>query len=162
MELMYHETQTPLEIRFSENQANLSASRQRLLQQIMGEPQENFFLSSREMGKRYGVDSATIVRTIQAMGYERFADFVHDLRHHFVKRITPYTAMKAATQKHQSVADHILQSVETDLKNLSLLKTNLDVEMIVGIARQIHRTRRVIVVGIDYAGRSGAAASRRR
>jgi DNA-binding MurR/RpiR family transcriptional regulator len=146
-----NDTQTPLEIRFDETQINLSASRQRLLRQILSEPHETFFLSSREMGKRYGVDSATIVRTIQAMGYEKFADFVHDLRNHFVKQITPYTALKAATQKNQNVADYVRQSIETDLNNLNALKAVLDVEMVIELAKQIHRTRRIVVVGIDFA-----------
>ena len=150
-EITKSEVQTPLEIRFIENQTNLSASRKRLLHQILGEPHETFFLSSREMGKRYGVDSATIVRTVQAMGYEKFADFVHDLRNHFVKQITPYSAMKVATQKHQSVANYVQQSIETDLNNLITLKAGLNVEMILDLAKQIHQTRRIIVVGIDYA-----------
>lgn len=145
------EIQTPLEIRFIEAQTNLSSSRKRLLNQILSEPHETFFLSSREMGRRYGVDSATIVRTIQAMGYEKFADFAHDLRNHFVKQITPYTAMKAATQKNQSVADYVHQSLETDRENLNALKAGLDVEMIIELAKQIHRTRRIVVVGIDFA-----------
>lgn len=146
-----NDTQTPLEIRFDETQINLSASRRRLLRQILSEPHETFFLSSREMGKRYGVDSATIVRTVQAMGYEKFADFVHDLRNHFVKQITPYTALKAATQKNQNVSDYVRQSIETDLNNLNALKAGLDVEMVVELAKQIHRTRRIVVVGIDFA-----------
>lgn len=145
------DVQTPLEIRFVEAQTNLSSSRKRLLNQILSEPHETFFLSSREMGKRYGVDSATIVRTIQAMGYEKFADFAHDLRNHFVNQITPYTAMKAATQKNQSVAAYVHQSLETDNENLNALKSSLDVEMIVELAKQIHRTQRIVVVGIDFA-----------
>lgn len=143
--------QTPLEIRFIESQTNLSSSRKRLLQQILGEPHETFFLSSREMGRRYGVDSATIVRTIQAMGYEKFADFAHDLRNHFVKQITPYTAMKAATQKNQSIADYVRQSLETDTENLNALKAGIDIEKVIELARQIHRTRRIVIIGIDYA-----------
>ena len=143
--------QTPLEARFVEAQTNLSASRQRLLRQILDEPHESFFLSSREMARRYGVDSATIVRTVQAMGYPKFADFAHDLRNHFVTRITPYRSMKAAAQKNRSVADYVHQSVEQDLENLNALKANLDVDKIIGLAKQIHRTRRIIVVGIDFA-----------
>ena len=77
------ESQTQLEVRFIESQGNLSASRKRLLNQILSEPHKTFFLSSREMAKRYGVDSSTIVRTVQAMGYVKFADFVDDLRNHF-------------------------------------------------------------------------------
>src|SRR5437868_15515655 len=65
---------TSLEARFLEAKRHLSSSRQRLLNQILEEADETFFLSSREMGNRYNVDAATIVRTIQAMGYQKFAD----------------------------------------------------------------------------------------
>lgn len=143
--------QTQLENRFFSTQESLSSSRQRLMRQIMDEPQETFFLSSREMGRRYGVDSATIVRTIQAMGYKKFADFAHDLREHFVTQITPYTAMKAATQTSRSVNSRVNQSIEQDLENMNSLKASLDAERIVEFARQILRAQRIIVVGVDYA-----------
>ena len=81
---------TSLGSRFLDSQADLSSSRQRLLRQILDESSETFFLSSREMGRRYNVDSATIIRTVQALGYEKFADFAQDLREHFVTQITPY------------------------------------------------------------------------
>ncbi|MBA4124842.1 MAG: MurR/RpiR family transcriptional regulator [Acidobacteria bacterium] len=144
-------TQTPLEARFTEARTNLSASRQRLLRRILDEPHEAYFLSSREMARRYEVDSATIVRTVQAMGYPKFADFAHDLRAHFVTQITPYMAMKAAAQKNRSVADYVHQSIEKDLENLNALKAGLDVNKVAELAKQIHRTRRIIVVGIDFA-----------
>jgi DNA-binding MurR/RpiR family transcriptional regulator len=145
------DSQTPLESRFIAAQPNLSSSRQRLLRQILDEPHENFYLSSREMGRRYGVDSATIVRTIQAMGYQKFADFAHDLRNHFVTQITPYTAMKAATQKHRSIAGYVSESLETDVGNLNELKAGMNVDKVVELAKQIYRTSRIIVVGVDYA-----------
>lgn len=143
--------QTSLESRFTEAQTNLSASRQRLLRRILDEPHETYFLSSREMARRYDVDSATVVRSVQAMGYQKFADFAHDLRNHFVTQITPYTAMKAAAQKNRSVADYVQQSLNQDLENLSALKVGLDVQQIADLAKQIHRARRIIVVGIDFA-----------
>jgi len=142
---------TSLEARFAEAKRHLSSSRRRLLDQILQEADETFFLSSREMANRYGVDAATIVRTIQAMGYQKFADFSRDLRNHFVTQITPYTAMRAATQKSRSVADYINQSIEKDLENLNLLKAGLEVDKIIELAKQIHVTRRIIIVGIDFA-----------
>ena len=145
------DAKTPLETRFSEAQSNLSQSRQRLLRRILDEPHEAYFLSSREMARRYAVDSATIVRSVQAMGYQKFADFAHDLRNHFVTQITPYAAMKAATQKNRSVADYIHQSIDQDLENLNALKNGLDVNKVVELAKQIHRSRRIIIVGIDFA-----------
>ena len=143
--------QTSLEVRFAQSKKSLSLSRQRLIKQILSEPHEIFFLSSRELAKRYGVDSSTIVRTIQALGYEKFADFAHDLRHHFVKQITPYSSMKAAAQKNSSVTDYVLQSINQDLENLRALKETIDPNKVVSLAKQIHRARRTLVVGIDFA-----------
>src|SRR5246500_3521448 len=81
---------TALEARFSKSQSKLSTSRKKLLRLILENPEDTFFLSSRELAKRYKVDAATIVRTIQALGYAKFADFAADLRAHFITHITPY------------------------------------------------------------------------
>jgi DNA-binding MurR/RpiR family transcriptional regulator len=142
---------TQLGARFFDTHADLSPSRQRLLRQIIDESDETFFLSSREMGRRYNVDSATIIRTVQALGYEKFADFAQDLREHFVTRITPYSAMKAAEQTSQSIADRVRQSVGQDLENLNSFRANLDADKIVEIAKQINQARRIVVIGIDFA-----------
>jgi DNA-binding MurR/RpiR family transcriptional regulator len=140
---------TSLEVRFA--QAPLSRSRRQLVREILDNHEETFFLSSREMAKRYNVDVATIVRTAQALGYERFADFASDLRRHFVKQITPYTVLKAATRERRSVPDHIRHCVERDTENLSVLRSSLDVDRVVELAKLIHRARRILVVGVDLA-----------
>jgi DNA-binding MurR/RpiR family transcriptional regulator len=145
------EPQTKLEVRFLESETSLSSSRKRLLNKILSEPHESFFLSSREMARRYKVDSSTIVRTVQAMGYEKFADFIDDLRNHFVEQITPYSSMKAAAQKKGSVDDYIHQSIDQDLENVNAFKAGLDAEKIIELVKQIHHTRRIIIVGVDYA-----------
>ncbi len=142
---------TPLGVRFLKTMADLSSSRQRLLRQILDESNETFFLSSREMGRRYNVNTATIIRSIQALGYEKFADFAHDLREYFVTGITPYSAMKAAVETDQSVADRIRRSVEKDVANVSEFRANLDPEKIIDIANRINLAQRIIVLGIDFA-----------
>lgn len=143
--------QTSLGTRFRETHSNLSASRRKLLGKILDEANETFFLSSREMGQRYSVDSATIIRTIQALGYEKFADFVQDLREHFVTTITPYSAMKAAEETSRTVADRVVQSVDKDLENLNSFRAGLDPDKIVDLANRINLARRIVVVGIDFA-----------
>ncbi len=142
---------TPLEIRYARSQAKLSRSRKKLLGMILENPGDTFFLSSRELAKRYDVDAATIVRTIQALGYGKFAEFVADLRSHFIMRITPYTALKAASQERRSPADRIRHGVEMDLRNLQSLRTGLDPERIIALSRLVKRARRIMVVGIDLA-----------
>jgi DNA-binding MurR/RpiR family transcriptional regulator len=142
---------TPLEVRFAQTQSSLNPRRQRLIRSMLDNPEETYFLSSRELARRYNVDAATIVRTIQALGYDRFAAFASDLRRHFVTRITPYTVMKAAAREKRSIADHIRHSIERDAENLNVLRSSLDPDRVVGLAKSIHRARRIVVVGVDLA-----------
>ena len=140
-----------LEARFTKSRSQLNARRQRLLRHIIDSADETYFLSSREMAKRYHIDATTILRTTQVLGYETFADFAADLRQHFVTRITPYTVLKAATREKRSLEDHIDQSLDKSLQNLNILKSDLDRKLVVQFAKQIKRSRRVLVVGLDFA-----------
>ena len=140
---------TSLEVRFAESP--LSGSRRRLIREILDNHEQTFFLSSREMAKRYNVDAATIVRTVQALGYERFADFAADLRPQFVNHITPNTVLKAATQQRRSVIDPEQLCLERDVESLSVLRSSLDASRLLELAKRIHGASRILVVGVDLA-----------
>ena len=142
-------SRSSLEVRFAKSP--LSGSRRRLIREILDNHEKTFFLSSREMAKRYNVDAATIVRTVQALGYERFADFAADLRQHFVNHITPYTVLKAATQQKRSVSDQVQHCLERDVESLSVLRSSLEADRAVELAKKIHNARRIVVVGVDLA-----------
>lgn len=143
---------TALEARFAGAQSRLNPRRQRLIRAIFDSADETCFLSSRELAKRYNIDASTILRATQAMGYESYADFASDLRQHFVERITPYAALKAATREKRSVEDHVEHALEKSLDNLNALKSELDRRRVIELARVIKRSRRVLVVGLDFAG----------
>jgi DNA-binding MurR/RpiR family transcriptional regulator len=142
---------TALETRFAQAQTRLNPRRKQLVRAILNSPDETCFLSSRELAKRFNVDAATIVRTTQVLGYESFADFAADLRQHLVARINPYTVLKAATRERRSLADHIDHSLEKALDNVNTLRTGLDKKLAIELAGRIHRSRRVMVVGVDFA-----------
>jgi DNA-binding MurR/RpiR family transcriptional regulator len=142
---------TAIESRFAEAQSRLGAHRQQLIRAIVDHCEETCFLSSRELAKRYHVDAATVVRTVQALGYRKFADFAGDLRQHLMTRLTPYTVLKAATRESASVADHVEHSLDKAVDNLNQLRTSLDRDRVVELAKLIHRSRRVLVIGVDFA-----------
>lgn len=144
-------TSSPVEDRFARARLRLNPRRQRLLRAILDAADETCFLSSRELAKRYNVDATTILRTTQVLGYKSFADFSTDLRQHFVARITPYAALKAATREKRSVADHIDHALDKALENLNILESDLDRQRLIELARLIKRSRRVLVVGLDFA-----------
>lgn len=135
----------------AESDGRLNNTRRTLLRAVLDNPAETYFLSSRELAKRFEMDTATVVRTVQVLGYEKFADFSADLREHFVKHITPYRVMKTAAEEGRSPADHVAASLEKDLDNLMELQGRLDVKVALHTARQILRADRVVVVGLDYA-----------
>ena len=142
---------TALENRLAQAQSSLNSSRSRLLHSILDHAEDNYFLSSRALAKRYEVDKATIVRSIQALGYERYAEFAADLRSHFVSRITPYTLMKSAAREKRSVADHVAHSFEMDVHNLQALRSRLDSTQVIQVAKRLGRARRIMIVGVDFA-----------
>lgn len=140
-----------LETRFAEARNQLNPRRQRLLRAILDSADETCFLSSREMAKRFHIDATTILRTTQVLGYTSFAEFAADLRQHFISCITPYTVLKAATREKRSVEDHIEHSLDKALENLNTVKADLDRQGIIAVAKLIKRSRRVVVVGLDFA-----------
>ncbi len=142
---------TDIDQRFAAARPKLNARRQRLVRAILDASEETCFLSSREMAKRYHVDATTILRTTQVLGYKSFADFTADLRRHFVARITPYTVLKAATREKRSVKDHIDHTLDKALGDLDIVKTSLDRERIIELAKLIKRSRHIVVVGLDFA-----------
>ncbi len=140
-----------LETRFAEARNQLNPRRQRLVRAILDSADETCFLSSREMAKRFHIDATTILRTTNVLGYGSFAEFAADLRQHFISRINPYTVLKAATREKRSVADHIDHSLEKAIDNLNILKSDLDRQRVIALAKLIKRSRHVIVVGLDFA-----------
>ncbi len=143
---------TLLEERFGRAETVLSRGRRGLVQKIIEDSDETYFLSSRELAKRYGVDVGTIVRTVQALGYTRYADFIADLRAHFVVRMNPYTVMKAATRKsRQSLSQHVRNTIELGAHNLNAMRSELDLKRVVELAKRIGRSRKIVVVGADLA-----------
>ena len=143
--------QSPLELRILRADRQLNSRRRRLLQSIMENARESCFLSSRQLAQRYRVDPATIVRTAQALGYERFGDFARDLRGHFLQTLTPYAVMQAVASRQTTLHERVRQTLHEDLDRLRALQSSLVPELVIALARQIHASRRIVVVGVDLA-----------
>jgi len=142
---------TPLEQRMQQAEGKLSARRKRLLLSILENAEDTYYLSSRKMARRYNVDAATIVRTIQVLGYDQYAEFVSDLRSHFVSRITPYRMMRSATREQCSVDGHVQHSLEMDRANLESLREKVPPARVVELARRLDKAQQIVVVGVDLA-----------
>ena len=151
MHHIVHNGQSPLEQRILRSERQLNHRRRRLLQSILENAQESCFLSSRELARRHHVDTATIVRTAQALGYERFGEFVKDLRGHFLHTLTPYAVMQAGASRKTTLHERVRQTLHEDVDRIRGLQSSLVPELVIALARQIHKSRRIVVVGVDLA-----------
>ena len=142
---------TPLEQRIQLASSKLSARRRQLLESILEHAEETYYLSSRKMARRYGVDAATIVRTVQALGYDEYSAFASDLRSHFVTRITQYQVMRSTAREQRSIHEHVLHSLEMDRANFDSLRNNVSPARIVELARRLDKAQQIVVVGVDFA-----------
>jgi DNA-binding MurR/RpiR family transcriptional regulator len=137
--------------RLEESLARLKGSRRRLAGAILSESPETYHLSSHDLARRYGVDAATVIRTVQALGYGTFAEFAADLRRHFVRSVTPASILRDAARGRGTAADHVRRSLESDAAGVRALAEALPARDVVEAARQIRAARRVMVVGVDLA-----------
>ena len=128
---------------------NLPDGRRRLVDGILEHLDETVFLTSPELAERFDTDPATVVRTVQALGYLGFADFARDLRSYFLSRVNPYRVMAAEAEDHKGAAHHVRASVQRDLQNVQRVHDRLDPAALAELGERVARCRHVIVVAGD-------------
>src|SRR5204862_2862606 len=57
----------------------------------------------------------------------------------------------SAAREKRSIADHVEHSLEMDLNNLQALRASLHADQVIQLAKRLHRARRIMVVGVDFA-----------
>jgi RpiR family transcriptional regulator, carbohydrate utilization regulator len=144
---------SPLERRIGGAHNVLSRKRRELLQRILSDSDQTFFLSARQLAKRLAVNPATIIRTVQALGYHGFSDFAEELRHHFVTHVTPHATMTKSTNEPLSVEERVRQSFDNDIARIGYVGAALDMEALKEAASHINKAQRVFIAAddINYA-----------
>ncbi len=127
----------------------LPDGRRRLVDGILEHLDETVFLTSPELAARFETDPATVVRTVQALGYAGFADFARDLRSYFLSKVNPYRVMVAEAEDHKGAAHHVRASVQRDLQNVQRVHDGLDPAALAELGERLSRCRHVIVVAGD-------------
>ncbi len=134
----------------SERLSALTPKRQETIRPVLEHPRSFVLLSVRDMAARLGSDPATIVRIARSMrfpSYRSFQQFLHELS---IASATSLDSMQAAP-KGSGVTGAIHDSLDHDIQNLNALRNSVDVPRIARLARRIHASRRLILVGGDLA-----------
>lgn len=129
----------------------LAPSRQEIARRILAEPRTYVLLSLRTASRQLKIDAATLLRTVQAMGFKRYHDFQQYLHDRSIAFSTALDAMEQSSDHGNSVEALIGKSIDRDIENLRQLRSSLDRERIVALANKLHVARRILVFAGDMS-----------
>jgi DNA-binding MurR/RpiR family transcriptional regulator len=129
----------------------LSSGRRETLRQVLENPREFVLPSVRAAAARLNIDPATLVRTVQRLGfdgYRAFQNYLHDLS---IANATSLDGMQNNDRNTSKDIDPLRDTLEQDVKNLNELYNGVDKLRFHALARKIHSARRVLILGGDLA-----------
>jgi DNA-binding MurR/RpiR family transcriptional regulator len=130
---------------------HLAPSRQEIVRQILAEPRTYVLLSLRAASRRLKINAATLLRTVQAMGFARYHDFQQYLHDRSIAFSTALDGIEQTSDQGNSVEALIGKSVDRDIENLRQLRGSLDRERIVALAIRLHAARRILLFAGDMS-----------
>ena len=128
----------------------LAPSRQEIVRQILAEPRTYVLLSLRTASRQLKVNAATLLRTVQAMGFKRYHDFQQYLHDRSIAFSTALDALENS-EDGNSVEALIAKSIDRDIENLRSLRSTLDRPRLVALANKLHGARRILVFAGDLS-----------
>ncbi|MET9671280.1 SIS domain-containing protein [Streptomyces sp. NPDC006475] len=121
----------------------------RVLRFLGREPQLAAYASAREIAERAGVNTSTVVRTAQQLGYEGWPALRHHLRSHYIASMSSGEA--APPPAGPADADSVAAILRQDAANLQTLTTDDTLAAIRAMAAAIDASRRTLIIGSGLA-----------
>lgn len=118
---------------------------------VLENPRKFVLLSSRGLARELKTDSATMVRIVRGMGFENYRDFQRCLHEVSIATATSLDFMQAGTTNGTSSAEKMTASLDQDFRNLTELRNSISLKQLDALARRIHSSRRILILGGDMA-----------
>jgi RpiR family carbohydrate utilization transcriptional regulator len=128
----------------------LSEKRQSIIRPVLESPREFVLLNVRDMGRRLATPPTTIVRIVQALGFESYKDFQHYLHDLSVTSATILDSMQAARNTGQP-PKFLRDSRKQIQQNLDFVMNQIDLQQVLKTATRIHEANRILLLGGDMA-----------
>ena len=128
----------------------LSGKRQQIIRPVLESPREFVLLNVRDMARRLSTGPATIIRIVQAMGFEGYKDFQHYLHDLSVTSATILDSMQVSGNAANRPT--FLRSARKQLhQNLAFVQDNVDLQQVLNIATRLHGAKQILLLGGDMA-----------
>ncbi|HJW84858.1 MAG TPA: MurR/RpiR family transcriptional regulator [Anaerolineae bacterium] len=124
--------------------ADLSPSYQRLADFLMDHPYEAAFMTATQLGKQLEVDTATVVRFAQKLGYPGYPDLLGEVQAEVRERFARYFQ---PVGHGEQAADVFRASIRQDVTNIEQFDLGLDDQTLKRVADVINTAGRILVAG---------------
>jgi DNA-binding MurR/RpiR family transcriptional regulator len=121
------------------------------MQRVLENPRQHVLSSIRTLAKELKAQPSTVLRAVQAMGFDTYKDFQRYLHELSVIVATPLDLMKESKNTNSGITGHVSQTLDDALKNLRTLRNSLDPAQLERLAKQIYRADRILIIGGDLA-----------
>ncbi|SRR5712692_798026 len=131
----------------------LNPSRQQLVFPILEHPYDYVLLSARELARRLKRDSATLVRTVRAMGFRNYREFQQYLQELSIAHATPLELMQRAVTPNAKFPAYARESLDRDIRHLQMFRQTLDSDFkrVFAVTRKFYSARWILILGGDQA-----------
>jgi DNA-binding MurR/RpiR family transcriptional regulator len=130
---------------------NLTPRRREIIRPVLEEPRPYVLLSLRGVSRKLKIDPATVLRTVQAMGFPRYRDFQQYLHERSIAFSTSLDALEQGPEHEKGVEGLVQTSIKRDLDNLKQLRNTLDPSRVTAVARKLYQSRRILILAGDMA-----------
>ena len=137
--------------RIAEHHDHLSPKKRRVAQFIADNESFIAFASASEVGKAVNVDTATVVRLAQSLGFNGYPDLQESIRSQLPERMT--FVQRVRQQQTQPRDEQLLpvQVFTNDIENLNQTMNQTDPEVVRAAVEAIGRADHVFVVGAGFS-----------
>ena len=125
----------------------LSPSYRRIADFLLDHPNEAAFMTATQLARRVAVNTATVVRFAQRLGYDGYPELLQDVRSVVRSRLaTPPVGVPA-----EDATETAARALNQEAENLRQLLTNLPREEISQVLNALRAARRIFVVGEGHS-----------
>jgi RpiR family transcriptional regulator, carbohydrate utilization regulator len=130
---------------------DLSEARQKVIRPVLESPREFVLLNVRDMARRLETGPATVLRIVQALGFESYKDFQHYLHYLSVTSSTILDSMEAGGSGATQTPKFLRGTRRQIQQNIDFVLERVDLQQVLKIAERIDEADRILLLGGDMA-----------
>jgi len=126
----------------------LTASQSRILEYLLGHPDDVAYMSSGQLAERLEMSNATIVRFCQHIGFKGYIDLQHHIRQEIKTRLSVPQRLQKQPNNILKTGDFLQTVLKSDQENLATAAQLISSELFEQLVTDIQSRQEIWVLGL--------------